>query len=159
MEFEEIYKEYYRDVYLFLLAMSKNPDIAEELTQETFFKALKNLHKFKGGCSVKTWLCQIGKNAYLSHLKKQKKFLEYEPPDTPDPMDIENIFLRKNEALSIYKILHSLEEPYKEVFTLRILGDLSFQEIGEVFGRKEGWARVTFHRARLKIQSILKEEV
>ena len=72
MSFEEIYRLYFRDVYLFLLAMSENPDIAEEITQETFYKALKNIHKFKGECSLKTWLCQIAKNTYLTHCKKQK---------------------------------------------------------------------------------------
>lgn len=159
MEFEEIYKEYYKDVYLFLLAMTKNPDTAEEMAQETFFKALKSIHKFKGGCSLKTWLCQIGKNTYLSHLKREEIYQEDNIPEAADPMNVENICIQKSEALSVYKILHCLEEPYKEVFILRVLGDLSFQEIGQVFERKEGWARVTFHRARLKIQSLLKEEV
>lgn len=159
MEFEEIYKKYFTDVYLFMLAMSRNEDIAEEITQETFFKALKNLNKFKGNCSLKTWLCQIAKNTYLSHLEKQKRFRDDDLTHTQDQMDVENLCIRKDEALTVYKVLHCLEEPYKEVFVLRVLGDLSFQDIGEIFGRKEGWARVTFHRARLKIQSLLNKEV
>lgn len=159
MEFEEIYTKYFTDVYLFVLAMSRNPDIAEEITQETFFKALKNLKNFKGDCSLKTWLCQIAKNTYLSHLKKAKQFQDDDLAQTPDTMDIENLYIKKDEALSIYKVLHCLDEPYKEVFVLRVLGELAFQEIGEIFGRKEGWARVTFHRARQKIQDLLKKEV
>lgn len=158
MEFEEIYTKYFTDVYLFVLAMSRNPDIAEEITQETFFKALKNLKNFKGDCSLKTWLCQIAKNTYLSSLKKSGRFQDDDLTRTPDAMDVESICIKKDEALSIYKVLHCLDEPYKEVFVLRVLGELAFQEIGEIFGRKEGWARVTFHRARQKIQDLLKKE-
>ncbi len=170
MDFEEMYRIYFRDVYLFILAMSSDPHIAEEITQETFYKALKNIGSFEGTCSVKTWLCQIGKNTYLTYLKKQRRFAREDieaysgRPDacTSDEASegqasAESIYLKKNEALSIYKILHHLDEPYKEVFTLRTLGDLSFKEIGEIFGRKEGWARVTHHRAKLKIQELIKE--
>ena len=151
MDFEELYITYFRDVYLFILAMSGDAQLAEEITQETFFKALKGIDKFKHICSVKTWLCQIGKNSYLSYLEKQKRFAGEDRTDT------EAVYLKKDETLSIYKVLHLLEEPYKEVFTLRVLGDLSFREIGEIFDRKEGWARVTYHRARLKIQGAIKE--
>lgn len=166
MDFEEIYITYFRDVYLFILAMSGDAQIAEEITQETFFKALKGIDKFKHICSVKTWLCQIGKNSYLSYLEKQKHIAgEDRKDETASDSELsrageqspETVCLKKDEALSIYKVLHLLEEPYKEVFTLRVLGDLSFREIGEIFGRKEGWARVTYHRARLKIQETIKE--
>ena len=103
MEFEEIYSLYFNDVYLFILALSKNPDIAEEITQETFFKALKNINKFKGDCSIKTWLCQIGKNTYLSHLKKQKHLAHAEAipepcADTPSQESTEAICIRRDEA-------------------------------------------------------------
>lgn len=164
MDFEEIYNTYFRDVYLFILAMSGDAEIAEEITQETFFKALKGVDKFKHTCSVKTWLCQIGKNTYLTYLKKRKYFAGEngkisgaESPDTVhgDMQSPESVCIRKDEALSIYKVLHYLEEPYKEVFTLRTLGDLSFKEIGEIFERREGWARVTYHRAKLKIQELI----
>lgn len=160
MDFEEIYTLYFRDVYLFILAMSKNAELAEELTQETFFKALKGIDRFEHASSVKTWLCQIGKNTYLSYLKKQKHLAGGDDAAAALPEDAvspEAIFLRKDEALSIYKVLHYLEEPYKEVFTLRTLGDLSFREIGEIFERKEGWARVAYHRAKMKIQKLIKE--
>lgn len=163
VDFEEIYEQYFKDVYLFVLAMSQDAGVAEEMTQETFFKAFKNIHKFRKTCSVKTWLCQIAKNTYFTYLKKQKTLL-------PDLGSIDEgsmaeghtdsaelIYLRKDEALSLYKVLHYLEEPYKEVFTLRTLGELSFKEIGEIFDRKEGWARVTYHRAKLKIQEFIRE--
>lgn len=167
MKFEDVYKQYYRDVYYFLLSMSGNPELAEELTQETFYRALTNIHRFKGECQLKSWLCQIGKNAYLSWAKKQKHLAakELEPEkihghkegtghteDSP-----EMLCMKKEQALSIYKVLHLLEEPYKEVFTLRTLGELSYKEIGEIFGHGEGWARVNYHRAKLKIQEKIKE--
>lgn len=155
IDFEEIYRLYFRDVYLFVLAMSRNSHIAEEITQETFFKALKSIRHFKGNCSVKSWLCQIAKNQYISHIRKQKTVpvdgLEL-PSGKPDP---ETLFLQKEETISIYRVLHLLSEPYKEVFTLRTLGDLSFKEIGEIFNCQESWARVTYHRARLKIREHL----
>lgn len=160
MDFEEMYRLYFRDVYLFILAMSRSPDIAEEITQETFFKALKGSGRYRGECSVRTWLFQIAKNTYLSHLKKQKHIDDNTAAslsgfDDTAPQDLESECIRKDEALSIYKVLHYLEEPYKEVFTLRTLGELSFREIGEIFGRKEGWARVTFHRAKEKIRALI----
>lgn len=168
MNFEELYKLYFKDVYLFVLAMGRDPDTAEEITQETFYKALKNINKFQGDCSVKTWLCKIAKNTYLTYMKKQTRFVPEDNirgPDDADPSgsspadfgNAEAIYIRKEETLSIYKILHHLDEPFKEVFTLRTLGDLSFKEIGEIFGRKEGWARVTYFRAKQKLQELIKE--
>lgn len=155
MDFEEMYRLYFKDVYLFILAMSKSPDIAEEITQETFFKVLKNINKYRGECSVKTWLFQIAKNTYLSHVKKtkhQETEDKLSDSESSSQHSMESMCISKDEALSIYKVLHYLEEPYKEVFTLRTLGELSFREIGEIFGRKEGWARVTYHRAKSKIR-------
>ena len=155
MDFEEMYRLYFKDVYLLILAMSKSPDIAEEITQETFFKVLKNINKYRGECSVKTWLFQIAKNTYLSHIKKtkhQETEDKISDSESSSQHSMESMCISKDEALSIYKVLHYLEEPYKEVFTLRTLGELSFREIGEIFGRKEGWARVTYHRAKSKIR-------
>ena len=166
MDFDEIYRQYFRDVYLFVLAICEDPDIAEEVTQETFFKALKGIRTFKGDCTLKTWLCRIGRNTCFTYLKKRRRFsgsdaLEPDgrkpPPDLVNEEDGEVICVRKDEALSIYKVLHHLDEPYREVFTLRTLGELSFREIGEIFGCKEGWARVTYHRAKLKIQEMIRE--
>lgn len=164
MQFEDVYKLYYRDVYYFLLSLSGDPQLAEELTQETFYRALRNIYKFKGNCQLKTWLCQIGKNEYVSHMRKQKHLAEEmilpEASDYTRPSgenEPEVLCVRKDEALSIYKVLHLLGEPYKEVFTLRTLGDLSYKEIGEIFERGEGWARVTYHRAKLKIQEMIRE--
>jgi len=155
LDFEEIYQRFFKDVYLFVLAMSKDPNIAEEITQETFFKALKEIKHFRGNCSVKSWLCQIAKNLYISYTRKKKSVHSDLLEEMPSDSDVESICIQKGEALSIYKLLHCLDDPYKEVFTLRVLGDLSFKEIAEIFDKQESWARVTYHRARLKIRELI----
>lgn len=151
-DFEELYDRFFKDVYLFVLAMSKDPHIAEEITQETFFKALKEIKHFRGNCSVKSWLCQIAKNLYISYTRKKKPVHSDTLEQIPDHSDMEDLIIRRDEALSIYKVLHCLDEPYKEVFILRVLGDLSFKEIGEIFDKQETWARVTYHRAKIKLR-------
>lgn len=165
MEFEQIYKQYYKEIYYFVLAMSSSDDIAEEITQETFYKALKGIRRFQGECTLKTWLCQIAKNTYRSYLKKQRHVANEELSEVMETREqsqrqesIEDSVIRRNEALSIYKLIRLLEEPYKEVFILRTMNELSFKEIGEIYEKKEGWARVTYHRAKLKIQEMLGKE-
>ena len=152
LQFEDVYKHYHHDVYCFLLSMSRNPQVADELTQETFYRALKGIHKFKGECSLKTWLCQIAKNTYLSYVDKQKVYAENEVSQDILTSDQMSKSMEHENAEAVY-----IKEPYKEVFTLRAIGDLSFKEIGEIFDRKEGWARVTYHRAKLKIRELMKE--
>ena len=155
MEFGDIYEKYFKDVYLFILTISKNTDVAEEITQATFFKALKEIKNFKGNCSVKSWLCQIAKNLYVDQTRKRKLCSLDEVKEAAALTDIEENMIDKSNAISIYKILHCLEEPYKEVFTLRVLGELSFKEIADIFGKNESWARVTYHRARIKIRELM----
>jgi RNA polymerase sigma-70 factor (ECF subfamily) len=155
-EFEEIYSEYFKDVYRYVLCLSKNESIAEDITQETFFKALKNIDGFKGNCKMSVWLCQIAKNSYFSYLKKKQNNFE-SVEDIADVSDsgFEQILVDDESVFEIHKILHNLEEPYKEVFTLRFFGDLSFSKIAELFGKTESWARVTYHRARIKLKEKL----
>lgn len=157
---EQIYKQYFQDVYLFALSLSRDQQIAEEITQETFARAVKNIDQFKGNCKISVWLCQIAKNTYFKHMDKQKRLHIgelYENTGENDP-SLEQKLIEKTEALRIHKLLHNLKEPYKEVFMLRVFGELSFGQISEVFGRTESWARVTFHRARGSIQDLLTEE-
>lgn len=156
-DFEELYQRFFKDVYLFVLSMSRDPHTAEEITQETFFRALKEMRHFKGNCSVTSWLCQIARNLYMDQLRKSRRLLPESDVEeslssrqSPSP-DMAETCIKKEDALSIYRILHCLDEPYKEVFTLRALGELSFREIGDIFGKQESWARVTYHRARMKI--------
>lgn len=157
-EFESIYNQYFRDVYSFVLSLSSNEKIAEEITQETFFKALKSIDKFNGHCKINVWLCQIAKNTYFTYLNKRKRYDTDDIPVVISENSIESMIVNKEETFRLHRVLHRLEEPYKEVFTLRVFGELSFKQISQLFEKTESWARVTFHRARGKIQDLLKEE-
>ena len=128
--------------------------MAEELTQETFYRAIQSIETFRGTCKLSVWLCQIGKNLYLSQLRRERRRQQISETDQrqtfhPDP---EEALLRHDTAMILHRHLHALPDPYKEVFSLRTLGELSFAQIGELFGKSESWARVTYHRAKLKLK-------
>ena len=153
-EFQEVYELYFRDVYKYVLALCRDEHMAEEVTQETFFKALKSIDSFRGQCKLYVWLCQIAKNTYFSIAAKNRRAEEVLPEETEDAL--ERALMTKESAFEIHRLLHGLEEPYKEVFSLRVFGELSFQQIGQLFGKTESWARVTYHRTRLKIREGMK---
>ncbi|MCI8319638.1 MAG: sigma-70 family RNA polymerase sigma factor [Dorea sp.] len=158
INFEDIYDRFFKDVYLFVLTMSGDPAAAEDITQETFFKVLKEVDNFKGTCSVKSWLCQIARNLYIDDFRRRKKFQEAREKlsdGSPEEEGTETAVVRREEVISIYKALHCLDEPYKEVFSLRMLGELTYKEIGDIFDKSESWARVTYHRAKLKIRDYI----
>lgn len=148
--FEDIYNRYLKDVYKYVLALSRNPDIAEEITQETFFKALKSIEKFNGECKLSVWLCQIAKNTYYSYCAREKCKSEHMHEDLI--FSVEDEVVSSDTAFELHKRLHNLPEPYKEVFSLRVFGELSFAKIAELFGKTESWARVTYYRAKLKME-------
>ncbi len=155
-DFEEIYSAYFKDVYRYVLCLSKNESVAEEITQETFFKALKSINGFKGDCKISVWLCQIAKNTYFSYLKKQQYVSDgVDGAATVLADDFEQRIIADESAREIYKLIYDLDEPYKEVFMLRFFGGLSFRRISELFGKTESWARVTYHRARAKLREAL----
>ena len=151
-EFERVYRDYFRDVELYLLALCKDENLAAELTGQVFFTALEKYPEFRGECHVKTWLCAIGRNHYLTHLRRAGKTLPLEEGLTDTGVSFEERLEDKEDAMRIHKILHSLPEPYKEVFSLRVFGQLSFKQIAEVFGKTPNWACVTYHQAKSKIQ-------
>lgn len=156
MDFEKIYNAYYMKIYSYVMTIIKNTHMAEEITQEVFFKALKTDNQFKGASNEFTYLCAIAKNTCMDMLRKQSRTQELDT-DVPDKTDILGKMENEDLELIIHQILHNMEEPYKEVFQLRIFGELSFLKIGNIFGKTENWARVTYHRARLKIQERIKE--
>lgn len=157
-ELEEIYKLYFRDVYKFIYGLSRNKTVAEDITSETFLKALKSIDTFKGESDVKVWLFQIAKYTYYSYLRQNKKETSIESiGEIEDKINIERIVFLSEESMNIHKILHQLKEPYKEVFTLRVFGDLSFKQIGEVFRKSDNWACVTFYRAKEKIKEEMEK--
>ena len=151
MDLEQIYKDYFSAVYKYILSLSGDPLTAEEITQETFFKALKKINDFRGECSVRVWLCQIAKNAYKDHLAWRSRMAGFGEVEIT-AAGFEHDLMYGLDARDVYRILHRLREPYKEVFSLRVFGELSFSEIAELFEKTESWARVTFHRARLMIR-------
>ena len=154
-DFSEVYELYFKDVYKYALSLSRDAHVAEEITQETFFKALKNIDSFRGQCKLYVWLCQIAKNTYFTYAGKRENAYDDEPAPTAGEDGLEEKLLQSETAFEIHRALHRLEDPYKEVFSLRVLGQLSFRQIGELFGKTESWARVTFHRAKIKIKEEL----
>ena len=154
-EFENVYRLYFQDVYKYALSLTRDEHMAEEITQETFFKALRSIDQFDGRCKVYVWLCQIAKNTYYTHSQRASKGAQL-APELPPPGDLLEERIESREmAFEIQKILHTLPEPYKEVFSLRAFGELPFRQIGELFGKTESWARVTYHRAKMKIKEEL----
>lgn len=160
MDVEALYNQYFHDILLFLQSLSGDAVLAEELTQETFFKALRSVNQFRGDCDVRVWLCQIAKNLWLTHCRRQNRFTGEEVPEThaDTGISVEEHFADAEQAMAIHRILHGMKEPQKEVFSLRVFGELSFRQIGDLFGKTESWARVTFHRAKLTIIDALQEE-
>lgn len=155
-EFEGIYREYFRDVELYLLALCKDKSLAEELTAQVFYQALRSLKKFRGDSDITTWLCAIAKNAYISYLRKQRDTVSLESLSIPDTSpNVEEWVADREQVRIIQRALHELPEPYKEVFSLRVFGQLSFSAIGEVFGKTQNWACVTYHRAKAKIKNAM----
>lgn len=148
-------------MYRFIYSLCGNESVAEEITQETFLKALKHIDSYQGKCQMKVWLCQIAKNTFYTYQSKQARFsrwteLERKQRSLEQPLD--EALANKEDALRIHKVLHRMKEPYKEVFTLRIFGELSFAEISQLFEKTESWARVTFYRAKQMIHKKLKED-
>ena len=154
MIFKEIYEEYGKAVYRFCLSLTGNVDEAEELLQETFYRAFLSADRFEGRSTVYTWLCQIGKNAWRNECRRRKRFdalpvEEHSLTDTaPTPEDRS---IQRDEYAQVRRAVFQLDEPYKEVFVLHVYGGLSLKEIAQAHGKSESWARVTYYRARQKI--------
>ena len=144
-------------VYSFMMTLSKKQDVAEEITQKAFFKAMTAGQKYRGDSSEFTWLCSIAKNLFIDEVRLQKKTGALAGESASD-VDIEKAFIDEDSAFRIHQVLHTLEEPYKEVFQLRVFGELPFMKIANLFGKTENWARVTYHRARLRIQERMDEQ-
>ena len=149
--FEKLYEDNYKIVYGYLFSLSKNETITEDLTSQTFLKAFSKISEFKGESKISTWLCQIAKNEYLQYLRRQKTEPIDEYTDILLTDQIEDIVQDKSISIVIHKILHDLEEPYKEVFILKVFAELSYKDIACILDKTETWARVTYYRARIKI--------
>lgn len=161
LEFEQIYRAYFRPVYHYIRQLSGDAHIAEDITSETFFKAMQSIGDFHGECDMQVWLCQIAKNAYYSFLKRNSRSTSVDISalhSVTDPKaQTEKQVGIQEDARQIRFALHSIPEPYKEVFMWRVFGELSFKEIGSLYGKTDNWACVTYHRAKKMIQNRLEE--
>ncbi len=159
-EFEEIYRAYFDDVYLYIRRLSGDGELAEEITSETFFKAMRSMDRFRGDCDIRVWLCQIAKNCYFTHHKKagRSDSLDTIPELPSEESTPEEQCVRRDQAAEIRETLHQVPEPYREVFMWRVFAELSFLEIGRIFGKSENWACVTYHRAKKMIKSRLEDK-
>ena len=152
-DMHQIYRQHAQTVYKFLLAQCQNADLAEDLTQETFYQAIRSIDRFDGSCKLSVWLCQIAKHLWYQHLRKTKREapVPEQPPEVPAPSAEEGLLAQENR-LELLKQIHALPEVQREVVYLRAFGNLSFREIGDVLGKTETWARVTFYRGKEQLR-------
>lgn len=154
-DMEQIYEEYFETVNKYLFCLTHNNDISEELTQETFYKAVKKINTYNGECKMSVWLCQIAKNLWYDQCRKNKKIIDKE-----NILNIQNIDTTEEQVISndqkmlIYKKMQQLDVKTREVVYLRITGELSFKEIGIIMNKTENWARVTFYRGKQKLKEV-----
>lgn len=154
-DFERTCHAEYHKVRMFLMKLTGDEALSDELTQETFCQAMKQWKNFRGTCEPSTWLCGIAKRQYFTWCRKP-------PPvpveSMPEEADFTDPLLDKEQRLTIHRLLHELPEPYREVVTLRTFGDLSHEEIGSLFGKPATWARTIYYRGRQQLAHLWKEE-
>ena len=158
--FEEMFSRYFGRVYKFALKLTRSTEQAEDITQQTFYRALEKIDTFEGRSDVGTWLCSIAKNEYFDRCRRNRE-------QSHDPGshvfgrtsgDVADDVLQEHQRMQIHRHLHELDEPYREVFMLRVFGELKYAQIASLFGKTESWARVTYYRAKMELQNRIKEE-
>ena len=152
-DMKDIYEKYCNSIYRYLLLLTKDEQLSEELTQETFYQAIKSINKFSGKCSIYTWLCSIAKNCFKNYVKKNQKYIYYD-----------NIEIISNnptyEVSGLYNAINKLESPYKEIVQLHIYDEIPLKEIAKILGKSESYARVMFHRAKEMLRKeLMKDEM
>lgn len=157
---ESICEEYTDKVYRYLFCITKDEELANDLTQETFYIVIKDIKKYRGESSISAWICTIAKNVWYKYLRQKyrKSFVNIDDFDITDEINIEEQLINKEEKLEIYKHIEKLKENEKKVICLRISGELSFKDIGEILDKSETWARVTFYRAKEQLKQLMKED-
>lgn len=159
---EEIYENYSKNVYNFLFCLCHNESLAEELTQETFYLAMKNIDNFRGECKIEVWLCQIAKNLWYKELKRMKKAkvisMDAEFGEIKSTLDLESDFIEGEQIAEIYREIEKLDSPDNELMYMRLTTELKFKDIADVLGKSESWARVTFYRWKEDLKKKLRKE-
>lgn len=155
-DMEQIYEQYFETVNKYLFCLTHNNDISEELTQETFYKAVKKIDTYKGECKISVWLCQIAKHIWYDYCKKNKKVIQVEEEllKTREEDTTEQKVISNDAKMLLYKKMQALDEKTREVIYLRITGELSFKEIGIILNKTENWARVTFYRGKNQLKEV-----
>ncbi len=160
---DEIYRQYARTVYRYLLSLTQNAELSEELMQETFYQAIRTVDRYDESCKLSTWLCGIAKNVLFTWRRKHpaeaslEEMLESGSGELPSAASTEHEAVGEIGHLELMKLIHALPEPFREIMYLRVFGGLSFAEIGELHGKSENWARVTFYRAKEKLRKDVTE--
>ncbi len=155
--FDKLYAACYMRVFSYVMTLAGDRSLAEEITQEAFFRAFSKQDGFRGESDEVTWLCAIARNLFLDEKRRDSRKGTV-PEDAADPAKgVEQTVADRDASFRIHVALHAMEEPFREVFELRVFGELSFREVGAIFGKTENWARVTYHRARLKLQERMAE--
>jgi RNA polymerase sigma-70 factor, ECF subfamily len=160
-DFEALYRQYAKQLFRYLVCLSGDSQLAEELLQETFYQAIDSIFRFKGNSKVSTWLYQVAKNVYLKHVSKARKVRmgsldDIENVASPELLDAAMIKDEQNSNLTA--ALNKLEDPFREIVCLHVFNELSFKEVGELFRRSEGWARTAFYRAKLQLRAFLPDD-
>ncbi len=159
MDIEQIYNEYFKMVYKYLICLTHNKEIAEDLAQETFCKAIKSIQHFRGECKISVWLCEIAKNLWFNELRKMKKVSSLDMVDDIDILyNIEEEFLKKQDLEQLYNKIQKLDETVREIFYMKLFSNLTFKQIGEIKGKSEVWARVNFYRGKQKLKEVDENE-
>ena len=155
---EKLYEACYMRVFSYAMTLTGDRGEAEEITQETMFRAISKQNSFRGESDEVTWLCAIAKNTFLDEQKRRARHTGFPEEMAENESGLEQKISDRDSSFRIHLALHALEEPYREVFELRVFGELSFREIGTIFGKTENWARVTYHRAKLKLRARMEQE-
>jgi len=157
LSMDDIYKAHAQTVYRYLLSLTRDADMAQELTQETFYQAVRSAERFDGSCKISTWLCAIAKNQHLAYRRKHPP-TDLMDMETASADSMETNVMAAMDRVELLKKLHQLDNPGREVMYLRLFGDLSFREIGEILGETENWARVNYYRGKEKLKKEIKKD-
>lgn len=152
---EKIYREYYDTVFKYLFCLTHDKELSEDLVQETFVRMIKNIDKFEGKSKLSSWLCEIAKNLWIDYLRKNKRKVELnenEELNIQSEQNIENEYIEREDENKVFEKIKALDEISQKVMYLRVKGEMSFKEIGDILGKSENWARVTFYRAKQKVK-------
>lgn len=152
---EKIYREYYDTVFKYLFCLTHDKELSEDLVQETFVRMIKNIDKFEGKSKLSSWLCEIAKNLWIDYLRKNKRKVELnenEELNIQSEQNIENEYIEREDENKVFEKIKALDDISQKVMYLRVKGEMSFKEIGDILGKSENWARVTFYRAKQKVK-------